>query len=322
MSNTGGGAPPIFADVDKFDGTNWVAWNGLIRIAAEVRGVFGYLDGTIPKPTGVPTITLTPPSTTAATATTATTPSPSPPTITTTAITQIPSQQSTGDTPWDSLTPSEAEWKIRNAWAKGLLIFNTKNPIGLGITIAGTAAEAWKSYIDSYEVASEIALLNADLELRSMKYDDSQDFPEHIANMRVKWAHANALGANVSDQSFKTIVLNSLPRSWDAVVASLYCAQTSVEAISQLNVHWLRISRDRATGTKPIVTALQTSASNYRTKTRNQLICTNPNCNRRGHAIKNCYWTGGGKEGQFLPGFGRRGGLRGTATNTRQGSFQ
>lgn len=245
MSNTGGGAPPIFADTDKFDGTNWVAWNGLIRIAAEVRGVFGYLEGTIPKPPGIPTVIVTPPSTAPATTTATTTTSSTSPT-TSAATTQISPQQ--GDTPWDSLTPSEAEWKIRNAWAKGLLIFNTKNPIGLGIITTGTAAEAWTSYIDSYEVASEIALLNADMELRNMKFDDSQDFPEHIARMRIKWAHANVLGANVSDQSFKTIVLNSLPRSWDAIVASLYRAQTSIEAISQLNVHWLRVSRDQVTG--------------------------------------------------------------------------
>jgi len=34
-----------------------------------------------------------------------------------------------------------------------------------------------------------------------------------------------------------------------------------------------------------------------------------------------CYWLRGGKEGQFPPGFGQRGGARGTATNTRQGGY-
>jgi len=32
-----------------------------------------------------------------------------------------------------------------------------------------------------------------------------------------------------------------------------------------------------------------------------------------------CYWRGGGKEGQFPPGFGKRGGFKGTAINTKQG---
>ena len=55
-------------------------------------------------------------------------------------------------------------------------------------------------------------------------------------------------------------------------------------------------------------------------RTNSQLICTNPNCKRRGHTIEVCYWPGGEKEGQFPPGFGKRGGARGTAVGTRQGS--
>jgi len=34
------------------------------------------------------------------------------------------------------------------------------------------------------------------------------------------------------------------------------------------------------------------------------------------------YWPGRGKEEQFLSGFGKRGGLRGTAFSTRQGGFK
>ena len=35
-----------------------------------------------------------------------------------------------------------------------------------------------------------------------------------------------------------------------------------------------------------------------------------------------CYWPGGGKEGQFPPGFGKRGGFRGSAANTWQEGFK
>jgi len=34
-----------------------------------------------------------------------------------------------------------------------------------------------------------------------------------------------------------------------------------------------------------------------------------------------CYWCGGRKEGQFPPGFGKRGGFKGTAINTKQEGF-
>ncbi|XP_006460990.1 hypothetical protein AGABI2DRAFT_69849, partial [Agaricus bisporus var. bisporus H97] len=121
-TNTGGNAPPIFADTAKFNGTNWVSWSGMIRIAAELRGVSGYLDGSIPNPATETTLAINviPPS----------------PTDTT----LLPT-----DTPWESTTPRAAEWKVRNAWTMGLLIYNTTDPVGLGISIGGTAADAWRS---------------------------------------------------------------------------------------------------------------------------------------------------------------------------------
>jgi len=55
MSSTGG-APPIFPVNEKFDGTNWITWSENILIAAHMRGVYGYLTGTIKKPVLISTI--------------------------------------------------------------------------------------------------------------------------------------------------------------------------------------------------------------------------------------------------------------------------
>jgi len=38
-----------------------------------------------------------------------------------------------------------------------LLIYNTKNPVGLGINIDSSAANAWKSYKKGYEEVSDMA---------------------------------------------------------------------------------------------------------------------------------------------------------------------
>jgi len=40
----------MFADNDKFDSTNWPSWRRLIRTAANAKGAYGYLDGTIKRP--------------------------------------------------------------------------------------------------------------------------------------------------------------------------------------------------------------------------------------------------------------------------------
>jgi hypothetical protein len=222
MASTGGGAPPIFADTAKFNGTNWVTWNGLICIAADLRSVFGYLDGTIhnPRPPSLPTATITPPSSpTAAT--------------TTTPIVEIS---------WESTNPSATEWRVWNAWAKGLLIYNTTNPIGLGINIHGSAADAWKSYVDTYQVASEMALINAKQDLRNMTYADGDDFVEFLSKLHTKWSNATALGAKIDDSSFRMILLTALLQSWNPIVATLYTTQSSCDAINQLVTHWTRLN--------------------------------------------------------------------------------
>ena len=59
MSTAGESSPPIFSDENKFDGTNWVAWSKFIHIAAQMKGIFGYLDGTIKDPR-VPTTLFSP----------------------------------------------------------------------------------------------------------------------------------------------------------------------------------------------------------------------------------------------------------------------
>jgi len=103
----------------------------------------------------------------------------------------------------------------------GLLIYNTTDPLGLGININGTAAEVWKSYLDTYNMLSEVALANAEQELRNMIYIDGQDFTAFISQLRTKWTIATALGAKIDDLAFRIILLNSLPRSWDSIVATL-----------------------------------------------------------------------------------------------------
>src|ERR1700678_1772201 len=51
------------------------------------------------------------------------------------------------------------------------------------------------------------------------------------------------------------------------------------------------------------------SSSNTVLAARTNEPCTNPNCKAKKpstHTLANCYWPGGGKEGQFPPGFGQR----------------
>jgi hypothetical protein len=82
-------APPTFAEPSRFNGSNWVAWKGLVTIAANLHAAYGYLDGTTPRPSPTPQNT------------------PLPASLTTTPTTTIPSE-----TPWESTMPTMAEWRV------------------------------------------------------------------------------------------------------------------------------------------------------------------------------------------------------------------
>ncbi len=116
-------------DEEKFDGVNWIPWSKWIKITARLRGAHGYLDGTIPRPKAPPQ-----PSESAGAE-----------------DVELPADS----TEWMSKSPSINEWTIRDAWIIGLLLYNTKNPIGLGMNLDGTGAEAWKSLEDQYAVTSD-----------------------------------------------------------------------------------------------------------------------------------------------------------------------
>jgi len=154
-------------------------------------------------------------------------------------------------------------------------------------------------------------------DLRNTLYTDHTDFDLFITILQKKFSNVNALGGKLTDEDFKLIILNTLPYFWDSVVAGLYGNINSAETILRLQSWYARISQNWPPKMGQNSMALYTATPKQRTNS--QFICTNSNCKCYGHTIKVCYWPGGGKEGQFPPGFGKRGGIRDTAVGTRQG---
>jgi hypothetical protein len=269
--------PPILPDAQKFDGMNWHSWSRWILTTARIRSVEKYLTGAIPKPTEHTSPTPT--------ATSENSPLPPEPTL------------------WHSLNPSLDEWIVRDAWATGLLLYNCTNPVGLGMVSDKTAAEAWTSLKNLYGAQSTLFAVNAQRDLRNTMLTDGGDLTAHIADLRTKWSAANDVGANITDKDFIIIILASLPSTWDTIVATLYDVPTSIELISKLNFHWGRIGGRNTSTAKGGITALTANAKN---SSKSNLLCVNPKCGRRGHLISDCYWEGGGKEGQFPPHFRKK----------------
>ncbi|KAG6807209.1 hypothetical protein H0H92_008400 [Tricholoma furcatifolium] len=164
-----GGGPPTFPDDCQFDGTNYLAFRDRVLLAASLRGAEGYLDGSIEKPESPK-----PPQT-------------SSPITTSTSTSPI---ASTMPTEWWDTNPSAQEWRVRNAWTMALMVYNMKNPVGMGINMAGSAAQAWALLKEMYANVNDLSAVAAENALRTTKYADGTDFPEHVADLRLKWRGA------------------------------------------------------------------------------------------------------------------------------------
>lgn len=82
--------------------------------------------------------------------------------------------------------PFLKEWKEKDAWVLGLIVYNTKNPVDLSIKINRSAAEAWAALKDNYSVFSEIAAMNAKKCLSAIEFSDGMDFLKHVEDLREK----------------------------------------------------------------------------------------------------------------------------------------
>ncbi|KAG6852635.1 hypothetical protein C0991_010302 [Blastosporella zonata] len=189
MANTSNNLPPTFPDDQQFDGDNYAAFRDCALLAARARGALNYLTRMITKPSITHTTTAKDTTTT---------------TIATTA---------SEATPWMSYMPTLEEWEVCDAWALSLIIYNTKNPIGLSVNMTGTAAKAWKALSDEYDSASEIAAVAAESHLWATKLMEGSDFQEHIKTLRIQWNKAVEKGAEIKDKTFRAIIISSLPPS-------------------------------------------------------------------------------------------------------------
>ncbi|KAJ7060785.1 hypothetical protein C8F01DRAFT_952073, partial [Mycena amicta] len=109
----------ILPDGEKFDRTGFPGFETKFIAVADARGLRGYIEGTIARPT--------------------------PPAPNTSGPNPLSVSLPPEPTSIYSTTPSADEWTHRNAMALALLVLNVKDPIGLGMKTDGMAAEAWTS---------------------------------------------------------------------------------------------------------------------------------------------------------------------------------
>jgi Reverse transcriptase (RNA-dependent DNA polymerase)/GAG-pre-integrase domain/gag-polypeptide of LTR copia-type len=273
----------ILSEEQKFNGENLLQWKTNIIQLLGSKGLLGYIDGKIVKPTQ----TEPPKETTEGT------------TAPTVATTPVP-------TPIYSSSPTLDEWIFRDQLARGHITLNCVDVASLGVNTSGTAKDAWNSILEEWGRSTDMRRSHAQEALNRTEFVEGSDIQDHIKLLRTRKVAVDNLSTQaMSDEAWRGILIRSIPPSmkWLPVIPSLYSMTTSADIISTLLAHGMILGRGatnsaNTAGSSNTVLVAQTTKG-----------CTNPNCKARKrstHTTENCYWPGGGKEGQFPPNFGNR----------------
>jgi hypothetical protein len=268
------GAPTltILPEEQKFNGENLLQWKKNITILLRTKGLFGYINGKIPKPTE-------------------------------------PSKSDDPATPIYSTTPSLDEWNFRDQLTMGHLALNCTDCTSLGVNTDGTAKDAWDSIEEEWGKSTDMRRSHAQEALSQTKYVEGTDIHDHLKNLRTRKSAVDNLSiAPMNDETWKGILIRSIPPTakWLPVIPSLYTMSSPADIVSMLINHGITVGNKSSTGSSSTALTARTTEG-----------CTNQNCKakkRSTHTTENCYWPGGGKEGQFPPNFGQR--AKANAANT------
>ena len=269
----------ILSEEQKFNGENLMQWKtNMIQLLGS-KGLLGYIDGKIPKPAS-PTITDT--TTTTTTTTTAT------------------------STPIYSTTPTPDEWSFRDQLARGHITLNCTDVAALGVNTTGSSKDAWDSIHSEWGKSTDMRRSHAHEVLNRTKFVEGSNIQDHIKLLRTrKTAVDNLSTGMMTDEHWRGVIIHSIPPTakWLPVIPSLYSLTTSSDIVSTLLAHGMILGGDK------VSTGASSSSTALAAHTVDGPGCGNPNCkakNRKTHTTANCYWPGGGKEGQFPPNFGQR----------------
>ena len=276
----------ILSEEQKFNGDNLLQWTTNMVQLLGSKGLLGYVDGSIPKPD--PPTQSTQPATSEAKSTAV-------------AATIVV-------TPIYSSTPTFDEWIFRDRLARGHITLNCTDIISLGVAATGTAKEAWDSIKSEWGKSTDMRRSHAQDALNQTVYIEGTDIQDHVKLLRTRKAAVdNHSTSPMSDETWRGILIRSIPTSpkWLPVIPSLYAMSTSTDIISTIFAHGMILGRN--TSGKP--TTASNSSNTALAAKSDEGPCTNPGCKakkRSTHPTKDCYWPGGGKEGQFPPNFGQR----------------
>jgi hypothetical protein len=187
---------------------------------------------------------------------------------------------------------------------KSMIVTNIVDSIGLGVKQDGTAKECWDSVESVCAKKSDAALSLTESEFQSIKFTGSSqdELDVLLTTIHSKAHYVRMMGGKVAEKELKNVLIRSLPTNlrWLGLQGTLSSATDLDNTFALIKMVVLSTRMPEHATVASNLTVFNTSTQKHQ--------CTSPGCKAKyksSHTVENCYWLGGGKEGQFPTNFGR-----------------
>ncbi|GBE87024.1 hypothetical protein SCP_1002700 [Sparassis crispa] len=215
--------------------------------------------------------------------------------------------------PANATTPTAGETAVITKWVEGdqkaqtvieLLLSDSQM---IHIADATTAAEMWNQLKLVKEASGQLGIMAYRRKFYRTVATEGSDIAAHITELRRTQEQLHMMGSKVSDDEFRTILITSLPESWDQFTSAYLGATsqkdklpTSHELIAILLEEYRR-RREKGGADESALAACgrwtqPKNTAQGGTDRKSDAECWN--CHKRGHTQHECWSKGGGKAGQ------------------------
>jgi hypothetical protein len=84
------------------------------------------------------------------------------------------------------------------------------------------------------DINTQTTLIN---NVHNKQYEDGTSITDHLNELECRKTLANQSGAVISDELYKSIIIKSLPYSWNSVALPLYGLASSLKVIQRLRTY-------------------------------------------------------------------------------------
>jgi gag-polypeptide of LTR copia-type len=112
------------------------------------------------------------------------------------------------------------KWLGKDSVTQALITNNIDNHQINHVVKATTSAEMWENLSSIHETVGSTGITASKCRLFNTCVEDDTNIIDHINNLHEQQNALTNMGERMSDQEFKSIMIMSLPESWDAFTAS------------------------------------------------------------------------------------------------------